>query len=140
MKREGASNKTHKIAVTKTAISGNGTTAGNTIDVRGYNKVTFLITCEAFTDGVYTPLINESNDSGMSGENAVADAELHTPLSGSTAPEAAAALTAAGTSRISYIGVKDYVTCDIVATGVTSGGSVSVVAVLEDPYVQPVGV
>ncbi len=136
-KYEGCLNKSVSIGKTKTAISSNTTTAGNTIDVRGYNKVTFAIIGEAYTDGTYTPLISESNDSGMSGENAVADAELVS--FGTGAPEANAALTSATTKTISYTGIKDYVTCDIVSTGVTSGATVTVIAILEDPIVMPVG-
>lgn len=88
----------------------------------------------AITDGTYTPVINESDDSGMSGESAVADADL-------TTTEALAALAATDDNvvkRIGYTGSKRYVTCDIVSASTTSGGTLGVVAVLGHASAAPV--
>lgn len=135
MYNDDKTNMSALVAVPNTAISGNGTTAGNVIDTKGYGALTFLIVGGTLTDGTYTPLINESDDSGMSGETAVADDFL-------IGTEAQAALVAATddnvVKRIGYVGHKRYVTCDVVATSVSSGGNVSVIAVLSDPQDLPV--
>lgn len=135
MRHDLMKNTEAKVAVPNTAIAGNGTTAGNVIDTLGFESLTFLIVGGTLTDGTYTPLINHSDASNMSGEEAVSDDFL-------IGTEAEAALAAAdddnNVKRIGYAGKKRYVTCDIVATGVSSGGNVSVIAVLGHPKEAPV--
>lgn len=114
--------------INPTAISANGTTASAIVDTAGYRSCTFLLSLGNYTDGTYTPVVNESDDSAMSGENAVADADL---LPDGTGQEATAALAAAGVSKIGYRGPDRYVTCDILASAVTTGADVCVIAVLE---------
>jgi hypothetical protein len=142
MYKDDQSNMDARVAVPNTAISGNGTTNGNIIDTKGYGALTFLVVGGTLTDGTYTPLIKDSDDSGMSGEAAVTDDFLVTTDDADTAPETSAALAAATddniVKRIGYVGHKRYVTCDIVASGVTTGGNVSVIAVLSDPQDLPV--
>lgn len=123
-----------RVAVPNTAISGNGTTAGNIIDTKGYGSLTFLIVGGTITDGVYAPVVNESDDSGMSGETAVAADFLIGTLAEATLDSDDDNVV----KRLGYVGHKRYVTCDISATGVTTGGNVSVVAVLGDPQEAPV--
>lgn len=121
------------VAIANTAISGNGTTAGAIIDTKDFCSLTFLIIGGTLTDGVYTPVVNESDDSGMSGENLVADDFL-------IDTEADAALVAADddtVQRLGYVGHKRFVTCDILASGVTTGGNVSVLALLGHPNEAP---
>ncbi len=136
-RKEGCLSKAGVLGKVQTAISSNTTTAGAVIDTAGYEKITFLIYCSAYTDGTYTPLINESDDSGMSGESAVADADL--VAFGSGAPEANAALGAVGYKFISYTGSKRYITLDIVSTSVTSGATLAWHAILENPTINPIG-
>ena len=135
--RDGSNDKKILWAVDPQAISTNTTTTSNIIDTQGFDKVTFVLIANAYTDGTFTPLVNESDDSGMSGESAVIDAEL-------SRTEANAAITAEttnstdATGKISYLGSKRYVTCDVVSTSTSSGATVGVLAILEKADVQPV--
>jgi hypothetical protein len=129
--RDGANDKVGSIGTVVTAISSDTTTAGAVVDCSGFDIVTFEIFSNAYTDGTYTPLINESDDSGMSGESAVADIDL-------TVTEADAAVDAANTVKyISYIGNKRYITCDIVSTSTSSGASVGVNVIKEKGALLP---
>lgn len=117
--RDGSNDKKILWAKTPAAISTSTTTVSNIIDTLGYDKVTFIITSTAYTDGTFTPLVNESDDSGMSGENAVADAEL-TKLETACAVTAATTQAVDASKKLGYLGSKRYVTCDIVSTSVSS--------------------
>lgn len=134
---DGSNSKKILWAKTPASISSNTTTASNIIDTQGYDKVTFVITATAYTDGTYTPAVSESDDSGMSGENAVADADL-TKLESACAVTAATTQSVDASKKIGYLGVKRYVTCDIVSTGTSSGATVGVLAILEKASDQPV--
>lgn len=125
-----------RLGITKTAVSTNTTTTGAIIDTQGFDEITFVFGAEVYTDGTFTPLINESDASNMVGETAVADADLY--HDGSGAPEASAAITAAGYKTISYKGNKRYVTLDSVSTGVTSGATIASVVILGKPKVGQV--
>lgn len=129
--RDGANSKLGSIGTVATAISSDTTTAGGVIDTAGFDSITFEIFSNAYTDGTYTPLINESDDSGMSGETAATDNDL-------TVTEANAAVSAANTvSYISYVGNKRYITCDIVSTSTTSGATVGVNVIKEKGTLMP---
>src|SRR5215510_10645440 len=84
-------------ALNATAISSNTTTAGAAIDLQGYEAMVFAIRSNAWTDGTYTPLVQESDSSG-SGYTDVADDDL-------IGLEADAAIGAANTvKKIGYVG------------------------------------
>ena len=123
--------------IASTAVSTDTTTAGAIADRQNYNSLSFINGISAYTDGTFTPLVNESDASNMSGETAVADAELSFQGSNAT-PEASAALSAAGTAIIDYIGSKRYVTCDIVSTETDSGATIYQVILLSRPRNAPV--
>ena len=109
-------------ALNATAISSNTTTAGAAIDLQGYEAMVFAIRSNAWTDGTYTPLVQESDSSG-SGYTDVADDDL-------IGLEADAAIGAANTvKKIGYVGHKRYVKLSIVSTGVTSGANMSAIAI-----------
>lgn len=135
--RDGSNSKKVLWAKVPTAISSNTTTASNIIDTQGFDKVTFVLTSTAYTDGTYTPAVSESDDSGMSGENAVADADL-TKLESAAAISAATTQAVDASAKIGYVGSKRYLTCDIVSTGTSSGATVGVMAILENGNNQPV--
>lgn len=135
--RDGSNSKKILWAKVPTAISTNTTTASNIIDTQGYDKVTFVLTSTAFTDGTYTPLVSECDDSGMSGENEVADGDL-TRLESAAVVSAATTQSVDASKKIGYLGSKRYVTCDIVSAGTSSGATVGVMAILEKANVQPV--
>lgn len=116
------------------AITGNGTTTGATIDKKDYDSVEFVLMSGTITDGTFTLTIYEGDASNMSDEAAVADADL-------IGTEAAASFAATDDSvvkRIGYKGAKRYVRAKLVQAGATSGGFISVVALLGHPKVMPV--
>lgn len=125
------------IARNVAAITSNTTSAGNIIDTRGFDALQFVLFTGARTDGTYTPLIEESDASDMSGSNPVADENLiGTGIS--TGQEAAAAIsTANAETRIGYVGSRRYVRLSVVSTGVTSGATVGALAILAKPRVAP---
>jgi hypothetical protein len=129
MRRGNTYNLEGEIAIPNTTTSSNGTTAQSTAtDTQGANRITFCIQVSGVGGGdTFTPLINESDDSGMSGENAVADADLDIT-------EANATVSADGVKFISYLGAKRYITCDIVRAG-GGVGNFSVVA-LKEPVIK----
>ena len=134
--RDLQSNIKELLARNVAAISTNTTSAGNIIDTQGYAGVMFTLFSGAYTDGTYTPLLEESDDSGLSASNAVADADL---LPAGTGQEASAALTAANTiSKIGYRGTKRYVRLSIVSTVVTTGATLGAVAILGQPSNAPI--
>ncbi|MGD9276243.1 MAG: hypothetical protein PVJ67_03670 [Candidatus Pacearchaeota archaeon] len=106
------------------AISTNTTTTGQIIDTADYDSgVMFSFAALAYTDGTYTPLITESDNSGMAGATQVPDTNL-------IGTEAAAALSAATTvgSSMTTLGIgntKRYVQISIVSTGVTTGATIT---------------
>jgi hypothetical protein len=134
---DGSNSKKILWAKIPTSISSNTTTTSSIIDTQGYDKVTFVITSTAYTDGTYTPTIAESNDSGMSGSNSVAASDLTKALS-DCAVSAATTNSVDAAKKIGYLGVKRYLTCGIVSTGTSSGATVGVMAILEKADNQPV--
>ena len=124
------------VALPIQAISSDTTTNGAAVDMQGYEAVTFLPVAGAVTDGDYTPLILEGDDSNVSNASAVADADL---LPSGTGQEASAALDTANTaSKIGYRGTKRYVFCSIVSANTASGATVGVVGIQECPSKAPV--
>lgn len=113
-------------------ITSNTTTAGTIVDRNGYRSAECFLFSGAVTDGTYTPLIQDGNDSGLSDGTAVDDTFL-------LGTEANAALTAANTiKRVGYNGHKRYLRCQIVSTGVTTGGNVGAFWVFGHPLDAPV--
>lgn len=124
------SNISNLNAFTPATINSDTTTAGVEIDTLGYESLTFLNRASSYTDGTYTPLIEES-DTSSSGYAAVADNDL-------IGTEADAALSAAGVSRIGYVGTKRYVKLSFVSTSTSTGATLDSVAVLGSPKTAPV--
>ena len=122
-----------KTAFNIQAISSNTTTAGVIIDGLGYESSLFIIQSGTLTDGAYTILIEDGNDSGLSDAAAVADAFL-------LGTEAAASFALADdntTKRIGYCGKKRYQRLSIVSSATSSGGTLGAVCVLGDAITQP---
>lgn len=102
------------VALNSATISTSTTTVGNVIDTAGFESVTFIPSIGTRTDGTYTPLITECDTSGGS-YTAVDDADL-------IGTEAEAVLNASNTSsRIGYVGKKQFVKFSFVSATVTSG-------------------
>jgi hypothetical protein len=104
------------VAKNPTDISSSTTTAGNIIDTKGFRTIEFVLYTGTRTDGTYTPLIEEGDDSGLSDAAAVADANLQ-------GTEADAAISASNAAkRVGYIvGNKRYVRLSVVSATVTTG-------------------
>ena len=98
------------VAIALTAVANGEDVVGSAIDRQGSEGLEIIFQVGAYTDGSVTPLIEESDNN--SDYTAVADADL-------TNTEASAALSAAGVSKIGYIGAKRYVK----ASAVTAAGS-----------------
>lgn len=107
-----------------------------TIDTAGYESLEFVIMLGTMTDTDVTAAVvmNESDDSGMSGSNAVADAHL-------LGTEAAAAFQFGddnGVRKIGYVGSKRYVNLVITPTGNNSGAlPIAVLAIQGHARHQP---
>jgi hypothetical protein len=111
------------------AISTNTTTAGQIIDMAHFDGgVMWSFVALAYTDGTYTPLIEESDDSGMSGATTVpADRLIGTTAAVATALGAATTL-GANLARLGIVWSKRYVKISMVSTGVTTGATIVAVA------------
>lgn len=93
--------------------------ASEIIDVRGYNSVTFVLINGTNTDAnaTFAVTMTESDDSGMSGATAVADADIVGTL-------ALAGFTFADDKecrKVGYKGTKRYVQVTVTPTGNNSG-------------------
>ena len=110
-------------------ITANTTTAGNSIDTKGFESITFSVELGARTDGSFLPLIQDSDDN----VNFVSASQS---LIGT---EAEALLNSANTCKtIGYIGKKRYVKLSLVSSGVSSGATATANAILSDAYSNPV--
>lgn len=105
------------------------------IDRQGYNSLTFLIGAGtlADADATFAVLVEESDDSGGSGSNAVADADL-------IGTEVLAAFTFAadqGARKIGYRGSKRYIKCTVTPSANSGSAPIAVIPVLGHPSQAP---
>ena len=108
-------------------ISTDTTTAGAILDTADFDSgVMFVVFCTAYTDGTYTPLIHDGDNSALSDAAVVVDAELN----GTEAAAALTALSASGADLLSigYVGSKRYVRFSWVSTSTSSGADLGVLA------------
>lgn len=125
------SNIVPAVALNLQTISSDTTTAGNIIDLQGFESCEFVFVTGTVTDGDYTVLIQEGDDSGLSDAAAVADADLL----GTEALASFAADTDDNVlSKIGYKGSKRYVRLSIVSTNTSSGAVVGAVAIKGHPH------
>jgi len=134
MKHDLFSNIKPQVALDFGTISTDTTTAGNIIDTQGFQSVVFGIITGTVTDGDYTILIQDGDESNLSDAANVADAYLR-------GTEAGASFTADTDddkiSKIGYIGIKRYVRMSIVSTNTSSGAVIGGYAILGNPIVAP---
>lgn len=117
------------------AITTDTTTVGNIIDTEGFDSFSFLLLSGTLTDGTFTPLIEDGDDSGLSDAAAVSDTFLEVS-------EADTAFTASedNTSKtIAYVGNKRFIRLSIVSASTSSGGTIGAVALLGHPGVAKTG-
>jgi len=122
------------------AIGANGTVSGKVIDRQGFGGVEFITSYGAIvtTGTVATIVVKEGDATGAM--TSVADTDLiGTEALASRLGGATTSGTGANVAkRIGYKGTKRYVTVDVVKSGTTSVGCVSVNAVLFNPEVAAV--
>lgn len=135
----------HNIAKTMTvinplAIGANATKTGKIIDRAGYGGIEFIAAYGGVTttgsietlvmfEGDVTGTMTSVADADMLGTEALASLLATTPRTSGVSMNV--------TKRLGYKGDKRYVRTDIVQTGVTSVGAVSVVALLHAPVFAP---
>lgn len=122
-----------KVAFNTQAISTDTTTNGEIIDLQGFDSATFIIQSGSLTDGTYTPLVHEGNESDLSDAGAVADADLI----GTEADSAFTATDDNKAKRLGYVGGKRYIRLSLVSASTSTGGTLSAVAVLSDADIRP---
>jgi len=129
-----------KTVITPTAIGANATKSGLIVDRQGYGGVELLVSYGSVTttgtictlvvkDGDVTGTMTSVADTDLLGTEALASLLAATPRTAGTTKEV--------TKRIGYTGLKRYITANIVQTGVTSVGAVSVTALLGLPDLTP---
>ena len=122
-----------KVAFNTQAISTDTTTNGEIIDLQGFDSATFIIQSGSLTDGTYTPLVHEGNESDLSDAGAVADADL-------IGTEAGAVFSATDDNkakRLGYVGGKRYIRLSLVSASTSTGGTLSGSAILSDADIRP---
>lgn len=129
-------NKIH-VARAISPVSEAGTTAlvSQIIDKKGYESLTYVIATGSIADAdaTFTVLLEESNDSGMSGATAVDDADL-------LGTEALAAFQFDDDNevrKLGYIGSKRYTRLTITPVANASAALISAVAILGNPAIAP---
>jgi hypothetical protein len=122
------------IAINQGAITSNTTTVSSVVDMRGYYALELYILSGSITDGTYTPLVEHADSSDFSDGAAVAD----TMLLGTELDAVFISTDDHKVKRIGYLGDKRYVRISLVSTGVTSGGTFTVLALRGTAANQPI--
>ena len=119
-------------SLSATAISSNTTTAGQIIDTKNFGALEFLIQSSSRTDGTYAPILHEGDDPSLSDATVVDASNLLGTIADAT-------ISAANTiKKIGYlVGVKRYVRLSLVSTLVTTGATLSAIAVQANPDLFP---
>jgi hypothetical protein len=130
-----ASNIDVKRVISPVSVADNTAQVGQIIDRRGFDSVTFMIATGsvADADATFTVLLEESDDSGMSGGNAVADADL-------IGTEALAGFQFDDDNecrKLGYVGNKRYLRLTITPANNASAALLAAVAVLGHPALAP---
>lgn len=119
-------------ALNPQTISSDTTTVGAIIDTSGYQSVEFVIQSGTITTGVFTPVIYESDDSGMSGATAISTDYLLGTYADATFTAAAADDNAC--KQIGSVAKKRYQQLRIVTTN-SGNGAIGAIAVKGSPAV-----
>jgi len=114
------------VAFIAQVIATDTTTTGAIIDTADNDLgLMFAIDCSDYTDGTYTMLIEESDDSGMSGSTVVAGDQLI-----GTLPVIAAALSEGDAMEtVGVISTKRYVLPSLVSASTSTGATLSIIAI-----------
>lgn len=133
--RDMANNITPKPVLAPAVGTDDTALVGAIIDRLGYDSLTYLIQTGTLADAgaTWTALLEESDDSGMSGATAVADADL-------IGTEALASLTQANDGvcrKLGYVGHKRYTRLTLTPSGNAGNAPISAMALLGMPYSRP---
>ena len=120
------------VAMTSQTIASDTTTVGEIIDSKGFESLEFIAQSGTITDGAYALLLEESDDSGMSGATVVSADETLGELTGFASTDDDS------TIRVGSIGKKRFQRLSLVSTGTSSGGVFSAIAVLGHAHTNPV--
>ena len=134
--RDLANNILVKRALSSTRVTDNTAQVSQIIDRQGYDAVIFItnICTIADTDATFTALLEESDDSGFSTSNAVADTDL-------IGTEAAASFQFDDDNevrKLGYIGNKRYLRYTITPANNTGNADIGLIAVLSTASLMPV--
>ena len=130
-----AFNNIHPIKCIAPVVIGDDTASvGAIIDRQGFDSLTYVISTGILADAnaTFAILLQESDDSGMSGAASVADADL-------LGTEALAGFDFGDdseTRKLGYIGDKRYTRLTLTPSGNTGSAPVSVVAILGVPTIS----
>lgn len=113
-------------------VAADATKTSAIIDTKDFKSLEFAVQSGAITDGTFTGTVYESDADDMTGETAVAAADLI-----GTAPVFIATEDNV-VKKVGYIGTKRYVRIKMVQSGATTGGFISAQAIQGDPRVAPV--
>lgn len=114
-------------AVVATQFSSNIAVVGAIIDTKLFESLTLGLNLSNFTDGVYTMTIEHGDDPALSDTAPVTIADDPKTLIPAIAANLLA--SAAGFSRLGYIGKKRFVRVTLTSTGVSTGADAYVVAI-----------
>lgn len=124
-----------KRVISPVSVSDTTAQVGQIIDRKGFDGLTYLIATGSIADAdaTFTVLLEESNDSGMSGATAVADADL-------IGTEALAGFQFDDDNecrKLGYKGDKRYTRLTITPVANASAAVLAAVAVLSSPQIAP---
>lgn len=126
---------TPKRVISPVSVADTTPQVGQIIDKKGFNSVTYVILTGSLADvdATFTVLLEESNDSGMSGANAVADADL-------LGAEVLAAFQFDDDNKcrkLGYIGAMRYTRLTITPVANSSAAVLAATALLGHPMIGP---
>lgn len=124
-----------KRAISPVSVADNTAQVGQIIDRQGFGSLEYVIATGSIADvdATFTVLLEESDDSGMSGATAVADADL-------LGTEVLAAFQFDDDNevrKLGYVGDKRYTRLTITPVNNASAALISAVAVLGHPALAP---
>lgn len=117
------------------AVTGNGVTTGATIDAKGFNGLTFVVSTGVVTDGTFTGQVFGGNASNMSDEVALtADQLIGSAPAIATTDDGVCERVGVNLQKVG----KRYYRLKLTQAGATSGGFISAQAILTMPAASPV--
>lgn len=120
------------LALVTAAIVTDTTTAGAIIDTLNYESIEFVLQSGTITDGTYTVLLEDGDDSGLSDNAAIA-----ADLTLGTLPVFVGADDNV-VKRVGAISKKRYIRLSIVSASTSTGGTLGAIAIQGHPHIAPV--